>query len=104
MKKSMPEKIFLGVVFFLILALLGASCETKVEEPTLDEMNTVVQDIIIIKNEELFASKRPFLWGIEGDKPSYIFGTIHLGDERILTLPDVVIERIQIQLRVLIPQ
>lgn len=36
----------------------------------------------------------PFLWRIEGDKPSYLFGSMHLADERILTLPDVVIEAI----------
>ena len=36
----------------------------------------------------------PFLWEIEGDNPSYLFGSIHLGDERLLTLPDIVIEAI----------
>ncbi|MBS0658358.1 MAG: TraB/GumN family protein [Verrucomicrobia bacterium] len=40
-------------------------------------------------------SAKPFLWRIEGPKPSYVFGTIHLGDgkvvaalERILPLVD----------------
>lgn len=36
----------------------------------------------------------PFLWRIEGDNPSYLFGTVHLADESVLTLPDVVIEAV----------
>jgi len=36
----------------------------------------------------------PFLWRIEGDNPSYLFGSMHLADERLLTLPDIVIEAI----------
>jgi len=30
---------------------------------------------------------RPFLWQLEGEKPSYLFGTIHLPDKRVLDLP-----------------
>jgi uncharacterized protein YbaP (TraB family) len=30
---------------------------------------------------------RPFLWQVEGEKTSYLFGTIHLPDERVLDLP-----------------
>jgi|GEM_PF-303765 len=33
----------------------------------------------------------PFLWEIERDPPSYLFGTIHVPDDRILALPDSVI-------------
>ena len=29
------------------------------------------------------ASERPFLWRLEGPTPSYLFGTIHLPDERV---------------------
>ena len=36
------------------------------------------------------AAPRPFLWRIEGATPSYLFGTIHLADERVVELPDVV--------------
>jgi uncharacterized protein YbaP (TraB family) len=36
----------------------------------------------------------PFLWKIEGENPSYLYGSIHLADERLLTLPDIVIEAI----------
>jgi len=33
---------------------------------------------------------RPLLWEIEGTRPSYLYGTIHLPDERVLALPPVV--------------
>lgn len=36
----------------------------------------------------------PLLWKIEGDTTSYLFGTVHLADENILTLPDVVFEAV----------
>jgi len=39
-------------------------------------------------------TKEPFLWRIEGENPSYLYGSIHLADEDILTLPDVVIEAV----------
>jgi uncharacterized protein YbaP (TraB family) len=32
----------------------------------------------------------PFLWRVERPAPSYIFGTIHLPDERVLDLPEIV--------------
>jgi len=37
----------------------------------------------------------PFLWEVTGDEleaPSYLFGTVHLPDDRVLDLPDVVEE------------
>jgi len=30
---------------------------------------------------------KPFLWKIEGRKPSYLFGTLHIPDKRVTTLP-----------------
>ena len=36
------------------------------------------------------ASKGPLLWKIEGEKPSYLFGTIHIPDDRVLNLHQVV--------------
>lgn len=41
----------------------------------------------------------PFLWKVEGqglEKPSFLFGTIHLPDDRVLALPDVVDEALEI--------
>jgi uncharacterized protein YbaP (TraB family) len=34
----------------------------------------------------------PFLWQIEQDPPSYLYGTIHLPDPRVLALPNAVTE------------
>ena len=40
---------------------------------------------------EALAGKGPFLWRVEGPTPIYLFGTIHVPDERVLTLsPSVV--------------
>jgi len=33
---------------------------------------------------------KPFLWRIEGAVPSYLYGTVHVPDARVLELPDVV--------------
>jgi len=35
-------------------------------------------------------TEKPFLWRIEGPVPSYLYGTVHVPDERVLQLPDVV--------------
>jgi uncharacterized protein YbaP (TraB family) len=44
------------------------------------------------EGEELEVTKNPLLWRIEGENPSYLYGSIHLADEGIVTLPDVVID------------
>lgn len=36
------------------------------------------------------AIEKPFLWRLETPVPSYLFGTIHLPDERVTTLPPAV--------------
>jgi len=46
------------------------------------------------ETQTLNVTNDPFLWMIEGDNPSYLYGSIHLGNQDILTLPDVVIEAI----------
>jgi uncharacterized protein YbaP (TraB family) len=35
-------------------------------------------------------TQNPLLWRIEGPVPSYLYGTIHIPDQRVLTLPEVV--------------
>lgn len=35
-------------------------------------------------------TERPFLWMIEGEQPSFLYGTFHLPDKRVLALPPVV--------------
>jgi len=46
------------------------------------------------KQSELEVTSNPLLWRIEGDNPSYLYGSIHVGTEEILTLPDVVMNAI----------
>jgi uncharacterized protein YbaP (TraB family) len=36
------------------------------------------------------AAANPFLWEIEGERPSYLYGTIHFPDPRVTTLPNSV--------------
>ena len=38
------------------------------------------------------AIERPLLWRIELPTPSYLYGTIHLPDDRVTSLPPVVTE------------
>lgn len=58
----------------------------------------VVAAYIIIKPDSSeisnSATSEPFLWELEGENPSYLFGSIHLTGEDLLTLPDVVEEAI----------
>jgi uncharacterized protein YbaP (TraB family) len=36
------------------------------------------------------ATEKPFLWRIDGNPPSYLYGTVHVPDPRVLALPEVV--------------
>ena len=38
---------------------------------------------------------RPFLWRIEKSPPSYLYGTIHVPDERVTTLPRAVTDALE---------
>lgn len=53
-------------------------------------LSLVAQDRVAVPDAEPQPPERPFFWRIEGDVPSYLFGTIHLPDERVTTLhPEV---------------
>lgn len=41
-------------------------------------------------DDDVKPTSKPLLWVIEGPTPSYVYGTIHLPDDRVITLPDVV--------------
>jgi uncharacterized protein YbaP (TraB family) len=43
---------------------------------------------------EIRVTTNPLLWEIEGDNPSYLYGSIHLAKEEVLTLPDVVMDKL----------
>ncbi len=45
--------------------------------------------------EKATGIKSPFLWSIGDENPSFIFGTIHLPDPKVTTLPDSVKEAIK---------
>ncbi len=45
-----------------------------------------------VDGKELEVTTAPLLWRIEGENPSYLYGSIHLASEGIVTVPDVVIE------------
>jgi len=77
MKKQ--NKILLAVIIiFLILIILVFGL------PLFS--NSDQHDISVTTN--------PLLWEIEGDKPSYLYGSIHLAKEEVLTLPDVVMDKL----------
>jgi uncharacterized protein YbaP (TraB family) len=40
------------------------------------------------------ATKHPLLWRIEGKVPQYLYGTIHIADERVAELPEEVLDAI----------
>lgn len=44
------------------------------------------------QKQEIRATEHPFLWRIETEPPSYLYGTIHVPDPRVLRLPQIVEE------------
>ena len=40
--------------------------------------------------DQVTPTEKPFLWAIEGETPSYLYGTIHVPDDRVLAIPEVV--------------
>ncbi|MFH1101894.1 MAG: TraB/GumN family protein [Methanobacteriota archaeon] len=45
-------------------------------------------------SESFTVTDNPFLWQIGDENPSYVYGSYHINDERILTLPDCVVNAI----------
>jgi len=67
LKIKSPFRMSFPLFFFSFLGILTVSAQNQVA-PT----------------------DKPFLWKIEGKKPSWLFGTIHLPDDRVLALHKVV--------------
>jgi uncharacterized protein YbaP (TraB family) len=40
--------------------------------------------------QQVRPTDKPFLWRIDGATPSYLYGTVHVPDQRVLVLPEVV--------------
>ena len=45
---------------------------------------------LVSASAQVRATEKPFLWRIEGTMPSYLYGTVHVPDARVLELPEVV--------------
>lgn len=68
------ELIFWSIAVFVILI---NGCSAPTDEPIEVEGPREAQIA-------------PFLWKIEGEKTSYLYGTIHVTDERVLRIPTIV--------------
>ena len=82
------EKIFLILV--LVLLLYGCQKYESKKLPYAQNKTASTE----IKNESLNASMSPILYIIKIEKPSYLYGTMHSSDSRLLKLPEVVEEAI----------
>ncbi len=82
MKKNI---ILLIVCILLIISFTGCFEEKKSENNDSSDDNVNTQSNV---------TTSPFLWRIEGDTPSYLYGTVHIREDEILTLPDIVFELI----------
>jgi hypothetical protein len=64
-----------------LAALLVAGCAT----PAVDAASTAAEE----------TERAPFLWRIGADTPSYLFGSVHLGDPRVLDLDPAVLAALE---------
>lgn len=79
-------------LFFLLLVLsvtLYFGCEVQEQV----QIESAPEPKII--EEVPKAVIAPFLWKIEGETEAYLYGTMHVQDERVVTLPQVVYESIE---------
>jgi uncharacterized protein YbaP (TraB family) len=77
------KRIFLVTIAVIILVIVVVS------------FSYIFLQSVTSESETLNITQKPFLWIIEGDNPSYLYGSIHLGNKDILTLPDVVVDAIE---------
>ena len=74
-----------------------AALDEVVAQDTADAQHTTddaaaQRAVDVTDAESIVPTEHPFLWRIEGNPPSYLYGTMHVGDPRLLALPDVVTE------------
>lgn len=74
-KKILTLFLIIIVIISLILAVFRLDLINLYDDNSKDSIDV---------------STNPLLWKIEGERPSYVYGSIHVGTEEILTLPDVV--------------
>lgn len=68
-KRQLQPSMLLGVLVVALTALAPAAAQQR---------------------QSLEPTDKPFLWKIDGPAPSYLYGTIHVPDDRVLKLPAVV--------------
>ncbi|MBV35372.1 MAG: TraB/GumN family protein [Rickettsiales bacterium] len=94
-------KKYLGILFATLVGLYG--CGEESAKPKAQDQNKQTSEQVQTKTtvdaqpeEPQEASKTdytPALWKVEhGDKVSYLFGSIHMGDASMFPLPDAVSE------------
>ena len=81
-----------SVCLAAVLGLIGPALaqDSQPSEPTTPDEAPAPQLTEVVE---------PFLWRIEGEgleKPSFMFGTIHLPDDRVLAVPQVVNEALDL--------
>ncbi len=81
----MNKKIFTTIVLSLILIGLLTGCFQKNKDNNKNSDGETIEPTVTNIVD-------PLLWEIQTEPASYLFGTIHLRFENVLTLPDVVVE------------
>lgn len=71
-------------------ALLACLCACAKGRPVTEEDFERSMPVWVQQRTHLGATDRPFLWMISTQPPSFLYGTIHVPDDRVLALPGVV--------------
>ncbi len=77
--------------------ILAFIAEKDKFDSLLEISDEIIDSFKIIEKPIVEPLKKPFLWKIKGKgiKDSYLYGTIHITDERVLALPEVVLDAIK---------
>ena len=73
------QYLIIGTVVIIIILLISFAYFLLPQNSNVENSNSTFN-----------VTTQPFLWKIEGDNPSYLYGSIHLPDKGVLTIPDVV--------------
>ncbi len=82
------QKKIITIITFIIIVIIIFAGIFVINNPSEDK------DEIKDNGNKTSYVTEPFLWRIEGENPSYLFGSIHLPYSNLLTLPDVVYDAI----------
>jgi len=79
-EKDMKKNMLIAAIAIIVVIVLLAAAFVIIKPDSTDPDDSIITD--------------PFLWRIEGENPSYLFGSIHLTGDNLLNLPNVVEEAI----------